>query len=226
MKQPVVCFRDGAMTQVAKILDRLSARKLFFVVDEPAYTASGADKCLEPCLQSRSVTRFSNFELNPKLHDIERGIRLMRETNPDVIVALGGGTAIDSGKLVGTLAYQDGSAREIIIGRDCIQQTSPPLIAIPTPRVLAVKRLISRGLRRSRKVLGCPSVLKSHTTIPMPCLLQRHDSRTSFPAHSTATILKGRGTQAPTPSTVQFRSFPNARTLRHYPSRNPAITVT
>ena len=132
MKQPIVCFRDGAITQVAKILDRLSAGKLFLVVDESAYTASGANKCLEPYLHSQSVTRFSNFELNPKLHDIERGVRLMRETNPDVIVALGGGTAIDLGKLVGTLATQDGSARDIIIGRDRIQQTSPPLVAIPT----------------------------------------------------------------------------------------------
>ena len=132
MKQPVVCFRDGAITQVAKILDRLSAGKLFLVVDESAYTASGANKCLEPYLHSQSVTRFSNFELNPKLHDIERGVQLMRETNPDVVIALGGGTAIDLGKLVGTLATQDGSARDIIIGRDRIQQTSPPLVAIPT----------------------------------------------------------------------------------------------
>ena len=132
MKPPIVCFRDGAIAQVAKILDRLSAGHLFFVVDESAYTASGADKCLEPYLHSQSVTRFSNFELNPKLHDIERGVQLMRETNPDVIVALGGGTAIDLGKLVGTLATQDGSAREIIMGRDRIQQASPPLIAIPT----------------------------------------------------------------------------------------------
>ncbi len=132
MKQPIVCFRDGAITEVAKILDRLSACKLFFVVDESAYTASGADKCLDPYLHSQSVTRFLNFELNPKLHDIERGVRLMRETNPDVIVALGGGTAIDLGKLVGTLATQDGSARDFIIGRDRIQQSSPPLVAIPT----------------------------------------------------------------------------------------------
>lgn len=131
-KQPVVCLRDGAMTQVAKILDEISVRKLFFVVDKSAYTASGADKCLEPYLQSLSVTRFSNFELNPKLHDIERGVHLVRETDPDVIVALGGGTAIDLGKLVGTLAHQDGSAREIIVGRDRIQKTGPPLIAIPT----------------------------------------------------------------------------------------------
>ena len=132
MKEPIVYFEDGAIAQVAQILQRLSAKKLFFVMDASAYTASGADKCLEPYLQTRSVTRFSNFELNPKLADIERGVHLLRETDTDIVVALGGGTAIDLGKLIGTLAYQEGSARDIITGRDSIQKTSPPLLAIPT----------------------------------------------------------------------------------------------
>jgi len=36
MRRPIICIRDGAMTQVAKILDEMSVRKLFFVVDKSA----------------------------------------------------------------------------------------------------------------------------------------------------------------------------------------------
>ncbi len=33
MKEPIVYFEDGAIAQVAQILQRLSAKKLFFVMD-------------------------------------------------------------------------------------------------------------------------------------------------------------------------------------------------
>ena len=132
MEQHVVHLREGALAEVAGILDRESANRLFFVVDESAYAASGAAKRLEPVFRSRSVTRFSDFELNPKLHDIERGVERFRETLPDLIIAFGGGTAMDLGKLIGTLSLQDDSAREIILGKARIRRSGPPLIAIPT----------------------------------------------------------------------------------------------
>ena len=132
IKSPRTFFRDGALSEVREILAQLGVSNVFFVVDQLAYASSGADVILDPVFRSMSVTRFSNFKLNPKLIDIERGVGLMRESNSDVIVALGGGTAIDLGKLIGTLACQNGSSRGIIIGSDRIEQSSPPLIAIPT----------------------------------------------------------------------------------------------
>ena len=132
MEQHVVHSREGALAEVSEILERISASRLFFVVDESAYAASGAAEILEPHFRSCAVTRFSGFELNPKLHDIERGIEQIREAHPDLVVALGGGTAIDLAKLIGTLADQDVSARKIILGQARIGRVGPPLVAIPT----------------------------------------------------------------------------------------------
>lgn len=132
MKQQVVHLRKDALDEVGSILERIPADRLFFVVDQLAYTASGAAKLLESQLSGRSVTTFSDFELNPKLHDIERGIAQFRAANPDLVVALGGGTAMDLGKLIGTLARQDDSAHDIITGKASLQHKSPPLVAIPT----------------------------------------------------------------------------------------------
>ena len=128
----VVHLYDGALAEVGAILDRISARRLFFVVDEPAYAASGAEALLEPLFRNRSVTRFTSFDLNPKLHDVERGIEQFRNTDPELVIALGGGTAIDLGKLIGTLACQDAAARDIIIGKSAIQNSGPSLITVPT----------------------------------------------------------------------------------------------
>jgi Iron-containing alcohol dehydrogenase len=125
-------LRDGALAGIGDVLARIRARRLFLVVDEAACAASGAEKVLEPFLRDRTVTRFNRFELNPKLHDVERGIAEFRAANADAVVSLGGGTAIDLGKLIRALACQEDPARDIIIGDACIRRVGPPLIAVPT----------------------------------------------------------------------------------------------
>ncbi len=123
---------DGAINEVAGIFMRGKFRKVLFVADEDAYRVCGADTALESVFEHCLVSRFVGFELNPKLIDIQRGIEVSREFSPDVIVALGGGTAIDLGKLIGSLSVQSADSPDIIRGSDTITQKGPPLIAIPT----------------------------------------------------------------------------------------------
>jgi alcohol dehydrogenase class IV len=118
--------------EVPSLLESLCATRLFLVLDETAYGLSGAKTVLEPFLQQHTTTRFTQFELNPKLEDVERGIEAYHECNPDVVIALGGGTAIDLAKLIGSLAVQSEPARDIATGRAAIELTGKPLIAIPT----------------------------------------------------------------------------------------------
>ena len=132
MSQQIVHLRDGSITAIETILRERSVRKPFFVVDELAYASSGADEVLRPQLSALETVQFTEFEPNPKLPDIERGIELFRRARPDIIIALGGGTAIDLAKLIGLLAVHDASAREIITGSAPIDREGTPLIAIPT----------------------------------------------------------------------------------------------
>ena len=132
MLQHKVHLREGSLAEVGGILEQTSARRIFFVVDECAYEASGAAAILDPLLQSCSVTRFVGFEPNPKLHDVQRGVQLFRAIAPDLVIALGGGSAIDLGKLIGSLACQDASVRQIAAGEASIKDEGPPLVAIST----------------------------------------------------------------------------------------------
>jgi alcohol dehydrogenase class IV len=75
--------------------------------------------------------------LNPKLEDVQRGIEVYRNFEPDVVIALGGGTAIDLAKLIGTLSVQKGAerskcSRDIAMGVAAIEVEGKPMIAIPT----------------------------------------------------------------------------------------------
>ncbi len=132
MWQQIVHLREGSITAIETILRERSVRKPFFVVDESAYASSGAAEVLQPHLSARETVRFSGFEPNPKLPDVQRGIDSFRNARPDIIIALGGGTAIDLAKLIGPLAVNDASAREIITGSAPIDREGPPLVAIPT----------------------------------------------------------------------------------------------
>lgn len=123
---------EGAIEEFAGMFARGSFRKVLFVVDQDAYQACGANTAIEPVLADCQVTRFAEFDLNPKLADIERGTALARDLQPDVVVALGGGTALDLGKLIAALSVQAADARAIVTGQAPLDRPGPPLIAIPT----------------------------------------------------------------------------------------------
>ncbi|QDT61134.1 Alcohol dehydrogenase [Stieleria bergensis] len=121
-----------SLREVGAVLESLRVERPFVVLDETAYAASGADMVLEPLLSQRATTRLTKFEVNPKLQDVERGIEAYRNSDADFVIALGGGTAIDLAKLIGRLAVQSHSARELATGQATIQATGQPLMAIPT----------------------------------------------------------------------------------------------
>lgn len=132
-QQPLI----ESILEVDSLLETLRAERLFLVIDEPAYRASGAHAILEKCFQKYATVELGHFELNPKLEDVQRGIEIYRNFEPDVVIALGGGTAIDLAKLIGTLSVQKGAelskcSREIAMGIAAINVEGKPMIAIPT----------------------------------------------------------------------------------------------
>lgn len=127
-----VIIKEGAIQQLKALLEDLNAQRIFFVVDKPAFKFSGAGDALKECLSNYSVTRFSDFELNPKIEDGEQGIALFRKTLPDVVVALGGGSTLDMAKLISRCGVQKGHPVEYVKGERVMNSPGPPMIAIPT----------------------------------------------------------------------------------------------
>lgn len=132
IKTQKIIMHPGAVREIERSIGELSIRSLFFVVDKVAFEKSGARNALESVLEKRNVSTFSDFEANPKLIDVERGVSQYRKSNCDAIIALGGGSALDIGKLVGLLGNQSHSPRELITGQAPIQNSAVSMIAIPT----------------------------------------------------------------------------------------------
>ena len=125
-------FVMAALADLGDVLQRLAAERILIVCDAAAYTASGAASQLSSWLGERQIAYFSGFEINPKTHDVERGIQTLERFQPDAIVALGGGTAIDLAKLIAGLASQRTEIGALIAGDIPLEPSRIPVIAIPT----------------------------------------------------------------------------------------------
>ncbi len=120
----------GSLAALSDVLSDCGS--VFLVVDERAYRESGASGLVDPALSSRRVVRFSEFDPNPSIEAAERGCALYREHACDVIVAIGGGTAIDIAKLIAVTTSTDRTCREIVLYTDRIGPKRPSLVAVPT----------------------------------------------------------------------------------------------
>ena len=132
MEQSIVHLQAGSIAKVKEIIELRPRTGLFVVLDSQAYMASGAAAVLDETFSQYATTRFSGFDINPKIQEVERGIEMLRECGADLIVAVGGGTALDLSKLIGVLAAQEGTARDVIAGDAKITCRGTETIVVPT----------------------------------------------------------------------------------------------
>lgn len=123
-------FGLESVNYLESILQANNQKRIFLVTGKDSYASAGAEQAINPFLTNFQVTRHSDFSPNPKLEDIERGISLFKKGDYGLILAIGGGSVIDTAKLIGILAAQTGQPREYT--KKEIKNKSKPLIAIPT----------------------------------------------------------------------------------------------
>ena len=125
-------FEPGAIHQMKDVLDTLHAEAVFLVTGNASYSSSGAQLSLDRLAGDYRIHRFSGFSPNPKLEDVEFGVRKCREFQPDVVVAIGGGSVIDMAKLIALFAGQDCAPLDIVRQGCEIQSNALPIVAVPT----------------------------------------------------------------------------------------------
>ncbi|HWL09432.1 MAG TPA: phosphonoacetaldehyde reductase [Planctomicrobium sp.] len=121
-----------SIARLPKVLEELQAQSLFAVIDATAFTHSGADRRLAPIFAQYKTTCFSEFEPNPKLQDVLVGLKQFRRSKADVVLAIGGGTAIDIAKLIAACSTGTQDLLSVINNKESFSGTEIPLIAIPT----------------------------------------------------------------------------------------------
>ncbi len=122
----------GASEKAGEEAKRLGATKALIVTD-PGIAKIGYADQIAKNLQNTGIacSIFSNVTPDPTLQNVTDGLKLYRDENCDVIVSIGGGSAIDCGKGIAVKHTNDGEFADYM-GVDKIPIPGTPLIAIPT----------------------------------------------------------------------------------------------
>lgn len=81
---------------------RIIPDHIFLVRGKNSYEKCGAQAVLESVFVKLAcgVTEFFDFEANPKIEDMEKGLSLLKEYPTNMIIAIGGGSVLDMAKLL------------------------------------------------------------------------------------------------------------------------------
>jgi alcohol dehydrogenase len=78
-----------------------------------------------------AVHRFC-VSVEPAIELYDEGVRLCRSHGCDVVVGIGGGSALDTAKAIALIAVHEGSVEDYQLGRRSFKRRGLPMIAIPT----------------------------------------------------------------------------------------------
>lgn len=126
-----IVFGAGKLKEVGAIAAGMGQRALV-VVGAKTERAQG----LLDVLATKSITAtVLNVLSEPTIELAQQGVALLREQSCDVVIAYGGGSAIDAGKAIAALATNPGEPLDYleVIGKgQALKQAPLPFIAIPT----------------------------------------------------------------------------------------------
>lgn len=97
--------KKGCLAVALRELSEVLGKKKAFIVTDSFLYANGFTKPIEKSLEQQDIlfTTFSNVEPDPTLSCAKEGAKMMREFKPDVIIAVGGGSAMDAAKVMWVL---------------------------------------------------------------------------------------------------------------------------
>ena len=119
----------GAVTKLAEIVHDLGVARPLVVTDPGVAAAGLAERALD---QLADAVLFDQVRPNPDIALVDEGAALYTESECDGLVAVGGGSSMDTAKSIGVVSAHGGSIADYEWGRDPITARIPPLVAIPT----------------------------------------------------------------------------------------------
>lgn len=129
---PEMVFGLDSLAEAGFCAGRLGARRPFVVTD-PGIIEAGWVAELLTHLRDAGLRPevWAGVTPNPKDHEIEAGFRAYVESGADVIIGIGGGSALDAAKGIAILSGNGGSILGYA-GVDLVTRPIPPLLMIPS----------------------------------------------------------------------------------------------
>ena len=127
-------FGAGCRENIAVEAARRGFKKAFFVTDKDLIRFHVADKVIEVFEKNNiPYELFSDVKANPTIANVQHGVEAFKASGADFIVALGGGSSIDTAKGIGIVVNNpDFADVKSLEGVANTRQKAVPTFALPT----------------------------------------------------------------------------------------------
>lgn len=117
-------FGKGQIEKLSGILKEYG-NKVLLVYGGGSIKKNGLYDAVMKELEGFEVTELSGVNPNPRIESVREGVKLCREHNIDVILAVGGGSTIDCSKAIAGATFYDGDAWDIVKNASLITKALP-----------------------------------------------------------------------------------------------------
>ncbi len=129
---PEIIFGRGSVQYVGLCARRLGAEKVLLVSDEGLEKAGWVQKIMEVLdAEKLKWIYFADVTSNPRDFQIQQGAAFYRDNQADVVIALGGGSPMDTAKGIALVASNDGAIHDYE-GANRIHRPLAPMVFVPT----------------------------------------------------------------------------------------------
>jgi alcohol dehydrogenase len=128
-----VVYGPGTVARLPDLIAEAGARRVLLVCGRRSFEASGAVAALPGLREMASVTRWDDFSPNTDADDLRRGLEVLREVEADLVLGVGGGSAMDMAKLLCAYQGTDGQGvHDAIRAGATIEHRDAGLVLVPT----------------------------------------------------------------------------------------------
>ena len=129
---PEFVLGENAALDLPDHLQRMKIERPLVITDRGLVKVGHVARLMEAYGRDKTPACFDSTRENPTAHCVDQATRLFIENGCDGVIALGGGSVIDTAKLTAVTATHGGSALEYLGQSQKITNKTCPIIAIPT----------------------------------------------------------------------------------------------
>lgn len=127
-----IVFGSGTAAQVGTLVKNMGGKSILVVAD-PVVAKIEAGRLVIDALKETGlkVSVFDQVEMEPCFESVASGVELGRSCGADLVVGVGGGSALDSAKGIAAMINNDGDLKQYV-GTGLIPRPALPLVLLPT----------------------------------------------------------------------------------------------
>ncbi|TYR36796.1 iron-containing alcohol dehydrogenase (plasmid) [Aminobacter sp. NyZ550] len=171
-------FGNGAIARLPEFVKALGGSRVL-VVGDPGVQRVGLIDRVQAILTGASIFNavYADVESDPATRSVDEGTVHGKANGCDLVVGIGGGSALDTAKAIGLMLVNDGNIKDYVgIGK--VPRAGAPVIAVPTTAgtgsELTIWSVLSDKVAKAKisvgSVLNCPAIalLDPELTLSLP----------------------------------------------------------